>query len=253
MMLSKLLIAMILLQMTSFSKSTCEDDKSFIDSYGWSCKDYKRAPQECKLSKKYEKDGKSALASCCICRNAWKKPDISNDFKMSFLEQFDERRRQSQQCLQGCYTVSEDCSDDCETTEASCQSKCTDVLSTCNELCVITNEEEEEEEEEEEDEAGGVVDDDETADESSNAMLEWYYILIIGLALLALVCFCLLLMWYLRNRVKTAVLRPTTQEQAPMVGNAQYVPGVGEYYRPEPPLPYDQQYAGGCTGGPVYS
>jgi len=248
-MLYKLLIASILLPVASVSESTCEDDKSFIDSYGWSCKDYERAPVECKESKKYEKDSMNALESCCICRNALTKPDISNDLRMSFLDQFGESRRQSQECVQRCYQVSEDCSDDCMVIESSCQSKCTGVQLTCIELCEVQEEEEEEEENEEEN-VGGVVDDTDTETSSNPTWmgLEWYYILIIILFALALICCVCGLTWYLRNRVKTAVVRPT--EQAPMMRNAQYAQGVD--YRSEPPVQYEQQYAGGCTGGPVY-
>jgi len=240
---------LVLLPTTFVSSPTCEDDKSFFDSYGWSCKDYDRAPEECKLSKKYERDGKTALSSCCACKNAFKRPNISNGIRLSFLDQIDSRRRQ--QCSQNCFIESEYCADNCEEVEESCQSDCGDVQATCYERC-----EELAEEEEEEETGGGVVENGTEETSPPNPLLEWYYILIIAIVLLGLCCCCLALMWFMRTRVKTAVAGPPPKyrgEQAPMVDNANYAQGTGDYYRPDPRMQYDQQYVGGCSGGPVYS
>merc|ERR1719334_362992 len=245
-MFSKIAIIFILLPTTFVSSPTCEDDGSFLDSYGWSCKDYDRAPEECKLSAKYEKDGKTALTCCCACKDSSKKPTILNGFRTSFLDQIDSRRRQ--QCTDTCFTESASCTQDCEEVEDTCKSECDDVQDTCFDRC-----DELAEEEDEEDEAGGIV-----ADGSlppPDPTLEWYYILIIVLVLLGLFCCCLALLWFMRTRVKTAVSGPATRnraEQAPMVRNANYAPGGGDYYRPDPRMQYDQQYAGGCSGGPMY-
>jgi len=240
----------VLLPTTFVSNPTCEDDKSFFDSYGWSCRDYDRAPEECKLSEKYEQDGKTALSSCCACKNEFKRPNTLNDFRLSFLDHIDSRRRQ--QCSQNCFLQSEYCAEDCEEVEESCQSECGDVQATCYERCEQLAVEESEEEN-----GSGVVTNGEIVDPPQpNPLLEWYYILIIALVFLGLCCCCLALVWFMRTRVKTAVAGPSSKypaEQAPMVGNANYAQGAGDYYRADPRSQYDQQYVGGCSGGPVYS
>jgi len=249
-MVLKFPILFILLQLTLSSKSSCEDDKSFFDSYGWSCKDYDRAPEECKVGEKYEKDGKTALKSCCICRNAFKKPDILDYSGLSFLHHFDSRRRQLQQCQQNCVTETEGCSNTCETVETKCQAGCSETQNSCFSLCATVEEPTEEEEN------AGVVED-ETVASPSSTTLEWYYILIIALLIVGLCICCLALLWFMRNRVKTAVFEDPSKnfhvERAPMVRNGQYAQGVQEYHTPAARLQYDQQFAGGCTGGPVYS
>jgi len=249
-MFSKITIVFVLLPTTFVSNPTCEDDKSFFDSYGWSCKDYDRAPEECKLSKKYERDGKTALSSCCACKNAFKRPNILNGFRLSFLEQIDTRRRQ--QCSQNCFIESGFCAENCEEVEGTCQSDCGDVQATCYERCEQLAVDSEEE-------VTGVVSGNGIKQQEtspSEPTLEWYYILIIALVFLGVCCCCVALVWFMRTRVKTAVAGPSQKypaEEAPMVGNANYAQGVGDYYRPDPRMQYDQQYVGGCSGGPVYS
>jgi len=107
---------------------------------------------------------------------------------------------------------------------------------------------------------------------TSSTKTEWYLILFgIVLGLLVMFCCCLFLIWFVRNRDKTAVrVSPKLPaEQAPMVLNPQYVPGVEEFCKPEPnefykldphefcnPEPniqYLSGYGGGCQRGLAYS
>jgi len=107
---------------------------------------------------------------------------------------------------------------------------------------------------------------------TSSTKTEWYLILLgIVLGLIVLFCCCLLLIWFMRNRDKRAVrVSPKLPaEQAPMVLNPQYAPGVeefckpepiefcklepNEFCKPEPNIQYLSVYGGGCQNGPVYS
>jgi len=181
---------------------------------------------------------------------------------LNFLETFGSAtRRQSQQCLQGCYAESEDCSEDCESVQTSCKLTCSEIESTCNQQC--------EEIEENEEEAGGVVVEGDT--QTSSTKTEWYLIIFgIVLGLLVMFCCCLFLIWFMRNRDKRAVtVSPKLPaEQAPMVSNPQYIPGVegfckpeqnefykldpNEFCKSEPNIRYVSVYGGGCQSGLVY-
>jgi len=249
------LIGMVLLNTTLLSKSTCEDDKSFQDSYGWTCRDYNRVPSQCTLSKKYEKERQTALTSCCVCREVLQKSNFLHDSGAMLSEHFETRRRQSYQCLSGCTAETEGCKDDCENEKTSCESRCSEVKTTCDLQCQLIDEEEEEEEEEEKDIGGAVGDDDVAADSSNLQTMVWIYILIGALVILVLFCCCFIVIFLMRNRVKTAVAGPSSQfvdEGAPMVTNSQYIQDNGDWYGQTPYSQYKQTSEAPYQTGPVY-
>jgi len=163
----KHLLVLFLMPKAFFAQSFCRDDESFFDSSGWSCRDYNRVPQHCKVNKRYGSNGKLALTSCCVCWGAFLKSSNIPDHILGFLENFGPtNRRLSQQCLHGCFSAFEDCSDDCDSVDTSCKLTCSDVESTCYQQC-------EQIEKDEEEEADGVVEVDKSL-LSSSAKMEWF-------------------------------------------------------------------------------
>jgi len=229
--MSSIRFVIILFPLTLISKPACEDDRSFSDSFGWTCRDYGRVPEQCKFSKEWEKDGKTALVSCCVCRKDLKNNIIFNNFGSKELLA---TRRQSEECLTMCSAESETCSGSCEESKTECDSSCDEVLSTCSWLCEHFDDEDEEEEEENEEDAGGVVDDDGTATSNSkyHKQIGWY-IMIVVLGLFVVCCSCFIAHYLIKVRVKTVDTgRPEkiTREQVPMVASARNDQQVGDQY-----------------------
>jgi len=251
-MLRKLSVVFLLFPTALLSMSTCEDDISFMDSFGWTCRDYGRAPEECKLSEKYETNGKMALKSCCVCRNPLNTPgNILEGLGTSFLDQISMTRRQSEDCLQGCSTDSETCSTGCGSVQTTCTSRCDDARSTCNRQCKLADENEDED-----DEPGGVVDDeDESKNTSVSPAMEWYFILLIVVLVLGLLVCCSIIIYFVSNRTKVAVAGPSQNvrpEQAPMVDSSNYAREVDKYYRPRPQAQYENIYGDGRRNVSAY-
>jgi len=245
-MISSLPICIILLPLTLLSKSPCEDEEYFSDSYGWTCRDYDRAPEQCELSTKFEKNGKVALTSCCACRGSLIKHDISDALWLGFPAGFDTKRRRSESCPMGCDAQSDICEGYCNSDLSVCNLRCKDVKTTCNSKC----EDEEEEPTEEPVDPDAVVGEEPTAAASGGTQL-WFYLLIAAIILLSLICCCIILYFLMRSRQETDVDCPSPDfctEEAPMVGNA-CVQEVGDCYMPAP-----QQYiqcGGYTTAAPI--
>lgn len=242
-MISGLPIFIILLPLTLLSKSTCEDEEYFSDSYGWTCRDYDRAPEQCELSPKFEKNGKVALTSCCACRSNLLKHDISDDLWSGFPVRFDTKRRLSDSCLMGCDGESDICEGYCNSDLNVCNLRCKDVKSACTSKC------EDEDPTEEPEDPDAIVE--ETPTPASGTTQIWLYILIGAIVLLSLICCCIIVYCLMRSRVETDVDCPSPDfctEQAPMVENA-CVQEVGDCY-----MPATQQYTqcgGYTTAAPI--
>jgi len=249
MRLSLPIVVMMLFSTTSLSKSTCEDDENFHDSYGWTCKDYDRAPYQCNQSTKYEKNGETALTSCCACVGSSKGSIFTRDSGTRIDNKFAMIRRATFECLSGCTAETESCKDFCGNDKSRCETRCTDVQATCDYQCELIDEVEDEVN----DNGVVVTDDDDTAGSSNSTQMQLIYILIGAIALLGLCCCCVIFIFLMRNRVKTAVAGPAprAEEQTHMVGqpNAQ---GDGDWYAPDPYHSYNQISAPPCQGGPVY-
>jgi len=228
-MMSSIRFVIILFPLAVLSKPACEDDTSFSDSFGWTCRDYGRVPDQCKFSKEWEKDGKTALLSCCVCRKSMKNKIISDNLHKLFTDHVS-TRRQSEDCLNSCSLESETCSGSCEEDKNNCASTCEEVEMTCSWLCEQFGEEEEDDEE-----GGGVVEDDDTNTLNSSSFsrqIVWY--IIIGvLSLLACLCCCFVVYYLMGIRVKTADAGPPqqiTREQVPMVPSTRYTQEVQDQY-----------------------
>lgn len=257
-MVPKLSIVLFMFPSAFLSKSTCEDDNSFLDSFGWTCRDYGRVPEQCMFSKKYEINGKMALTSCCVCKNYVNTPgNVVEHFGMSFLDHFSKTRRQSETCLEGCSGDKETCSDSCDSEKNTCKTHCDDVESTCFWQCELVEEDEEEEG------AGGVVEtEDEDVTSSWSSSMEWYIILLIVLLVLGLICCFLVIVYFMQNHVKVGVAgsspnvnteqAPMVPNKAPMVPDTNYAREVEQYYRPRPQAQYDNDYDFGRRNVPAY-
>jgi len=250
-MVPKLSIVLLLFPTALLSKSTCVDDNSFRDSFGWTCRDYGRAPEQCMLSKKYKINGKMALTSCCVCSNSFNTHgNVVEHFGTSFIDHIAKTRRQSETCLEGCSGDKETCSGQCDSVKDTCNSNCEDIESTCFWQCELVEQDEEEEE------VGGVVpDEDEDGTTSVSSSMEWYIIVLIALLILGLICCFSVLIYFVQNRVKVGVAEPAQSvktEQAPMVPNTHYPEEVEQYYMPRPQAHYENHYDYGRRNVPAH-
>jgi len=246
-------IFIILLPLILQSKSTCEDEEYFSDSYGWTCRDYDRAPEHCERSTEYEKNGKIALTSCCACRNTHTKHDISEDIWLRSPAHFDTRRRQADTCIGGCTTEFGRCEGYCNTDQNTCKLRCNDV----NVACAAQCEDVAPAPTQEPADPDAIVDTEPTEPATTSKGLDiWMYILIAAIVLLCLICCCIIVFCLMRTK-ETDVDCPTDvcAEEVPMVENDCAQP-IGDCYQPVP-----QQYAqcGGYTttapiqNRPIYS
>lgn len=192
------------------------DEDNFFDSYGWTCRDYDRAPEQCEMSTKYVKHGRTALTSCCACKNTPTKPDMS-ELGVSFLARWD-TRRQADTCVFRCIEDSYTCSEFCDTEVSSCNFQCTEIQDNCVSTC--------DDEDSDTSGEGGVVDGGIVLEEYTTSIGAgtgeiWIYILIACIVLLSLICCCLLFYCRLKTRPEADVACPPDYcaEQQTMIGN----------------------------------
>jgi len=240
---------MVLKTATSVSKSTCENDESFYDSYGWTCRDYERAPYQCIQSTKYAIGGETALTSCCVCQGSSEESVFAlGDSVMEVSNEYPIIRRASYECLTACTTRSESCSVLCKDDRTYCEVGCSDIKDTCDEQCAII-------ENIDSSEPNGIVTDPSPKVTSNTSFMQMIYILIGVAALLGICCCGCIIIYLIRNRVKTAVADPSpqyAQEQTRMVRQP-YARHEGEWRGPDLYDPNNQISATPCQGGPVYN
>jgi len=139
----------------AIAAEACVDNLLWMDTFGWTCKDYTRAPIECRSNYAVSVGGIEAQEACCACV----KPV--------------ERRRDLTACLGTC--VSE---------EEACDKNCLADRRNCNYICGTENEEE--------DDVGGVTEPESSEDETPIVTrvkeLEWWAILLIILGVLLCLC-----------------------------------------------------------------
>jgi len=241
---------MVLRTATSVSKSTCENDESFYDSYGWTCRDYERAPYECIQSTKYAMGGETALTSCCACQASSEESIFAlGDSRREVSNKAPIIRRVSDECLSVCTTGTDSCAILCGTDKTTCQSRCSNVKATCDFQCELIEGIEINEV------LNGIVTTEETSPEvtDNSSFMQMIYILIGVAALLGICCCGFAIIYLIRNRVKTAVADPSPQyaEQARMV--KPYAQEEGDWRGPDPYDPNNQISATPYEGGPIYN
>jgi len=146
----------------AIAAEACVDNLLWMDTFGWTCRDYTRAPIECRSNYAVSVGGIEAQEACCACV----KPV--------------ERRR---------FT---DCLGICVSDEEACDKSCLAERRTCNYNCGQA------EEDDEDDETGGAVteddngngdeEDEEETIETPVRDLEWWAILLIILGVLLFIC-----------------------------------------------------------------
>jgi len=240
---------MVLRTATSVSKSTCENDESFHDSYGWTCRDYERAPYQCIQSTKYAIGGETALTSCCACQENSEESIFALGDSGTEVSNKSPIRRVSDECLSRCIVETDSCTILCGTDKNTCQSRCSNVQATCDFQCELI------EGFQNEDPDALITTEEETSEVTDNSsFMEMIYILIGVGALLGICCCGFATIYLIRNRVKTAVADPSplyAAEQTSMV--KPYAQDEGDWRGPDPYDPNNQISATPCEGGPVYN
>jgi len=139
----------------AIAAEACVDNLLWMDTFGWTCRDYTRAPIECRSNYAVSDGGIEAQEACCACV----KPV--------------ERRRDYTTCLGTC--VSE---------EEACDKNCLADRRNCNYKCGVDNEEEED--------PDAITTDSEEPEPPIvtrvNEALEWWAILLIVLGVLLCLC-----------------------------------------------------------------
>jgi len=140
----------------AIAAEACVDNLLWMDTFGWTCKDYTRAPIECRSNYAVSVGGIEAQEACCAC------------------VKLVERRRDFQTCLGTCVSDEEACGRNCLANRRTCNYKC----GKDNEEVVDPNAVEIEEEEEIE----------EIKMIERVQALEWWVILLIILGVLLFIC-----------------------------------------------------------------
>jgi len=146
----------------AIAAEACVDNLLWMDTFGWTCRDYTRAPIECRSNYAVSVGGIEAQEACCACV----KPV--------------DRRRDYATCTGICQSDEIGCRDRCDTERKKCDYNCQKEI----------------EADDDEDEAGGAVtgengdngDDEEETIETPVQNLEWWAILLIVLGVLLCIC-----------------------------------------------------------------
>jgi len=169
---------------SALAVQTCLDNTLWRDSYGWTCRDYDRVPQECNSVLAVSVAGITVSEACCAC------------------ESHVERRRDFSSCITTCSAEDDACSSECTADKAACINDCTDDWA-----------------DDDEDETGGVVPAEaptEGSSSSSSSMEPWMIILII-LGVLLVLCITCLIIFFLCMPESEASCQDAEFSQQPML------------------------------------
>jgi len=103
---------LLVLIMSTLRVQSCLDNMLWKDSYGWTCRDYDRVPQECSSRLAVSAAGVNVFEACCACK--------SNV----------DRRRDYASCLNTCSAKEDSCNADCTATQVGCVGECTEKWDT---------------------------------------------------------------------------------------------------------------------------
>jgi len=196
----------------AITAEACIDNLLWKDTYGWTCRDYTRDPNECRSNYAVSDEGIVAQEACCACVTTV------------------ERRRDEQECRSICLSSEDVCNKKCDTDKRSCNFKCIPATSGSNGNGGN----------------GGVVETPEPTKTEvvENAIkLEWWMILLIVLAILLCLCVtCIVLYFICMTRDAGTCEDDDCPTQQPMlVGGGCDVPGDNPCGTPcdNPGLPCD--------------
>jgi len=237
---------------TSVSKSTCEDDESFEDSYGWTCRDYQRAPYQCNQSAKYAIDGETALASCCACHESSEEfIFLSGNSVTETSSKLTTMRRTSTECYSSCRTGTNSCAVLCGNEKSTCESKCNNVKEICDIQCEFISEDTDVA-----DTGGFVPEDDGTTAGTSNSSTSML-LLYLGIGFVAVLCLCsccFVIFCLMRNRVITADADscPEYVEEETRMVSKPFAQDKRGWQSSDPYDPNHQISGAPCQGEPAY-